>query len=146
MSPKPAPVAHLRHQRALTLAAAQAMAAAAEGFALARRWTVAIAVVDAAGGLILFHCLDGTQPASQDIAVLKARTAARLHRPTKALEETIAGGRVAVLSVPGMLALEGGVPIRVDEQIVGAIGVSGMASAQDAEVAAAGLAALQAEP
>ena len=135
---------HLRQLHALTLEAAQAMAAAAERFALARSWTVAIAVVDAAGGLILFHCLDGTQPASQDIAVLKARTAARLHRPTKALEEGIAGGRTALLSVPGMLALEGGVPIRVDDQVVGAIGVSGMASAQDAEVAAAGLAALQA--
>ena len=135
---------HLRQLHALTLEAAQAMAAAAERFALARSWTVAIAVVDAAGGLILFHCLDGTQPASQDIAVLKARTAARLHRPTKALEEAIAGGRTALLSVPGMLALEGGVPIRVDDQIVGAIGVSGMASVQDAEVAAAGLAALQA--
>jgi uncharacterized protein GlcG (DUF336 family) len=135
---------HLRQLHALTLEAAQAMAAAAERFALARAWTVAIAVVDAAGGLILFHSLDGTQPASQEIAVLKARTAARLHRPTKALEEGIAGGRTALLSVPGMLALEGGVPIRVDDQIVGAIGVSGMTSVQDAEVAAAGLAALQA--
>jgi uncharacterized protein GlcG (DUF336 family) len=136
---------HLRQLHALTREAAQAMAAAAERFALARAWTVAIAVVDAAGGLILFHSLDGTQPASQEIAVLKARTAARLHRPTKALEEGIAGGRTALLSVPGMLALEGGVPIRVDDQIVGAIGVSGMTSVQDAEVAAAGLAALQAQ-
>ena len=139
-------MAHLRDVRALTLEAAKAMAHAAERHAVERRWTVAIAVVDAAGGLILFHCLDGTQPASQEISVLKARTAARLHRPTKALEEAIAGGRAALLSVPNMLSLEGGLPIRVHAQVIGAIGVSGMASAQDAEVAAAGLAALEVEP
>src|SRR5512138_82768 len=105
---------HLRDVRALTLAAAKAMAEAAERFAAERRWTVAVAVVDAAGGLILFHCLEDTQPASQDIAILKARTAARLHRSTKALEDGIAGGRVALLSLPGALALEGGLPVKVD--------------------------------
>ena len=87
-------MAHLRDVRALTLDAAKAMAAAAERFALQRAWTVAVAVVDGAGGLILFHCLEDTQPGSQDIAVLKARTAARLHRSTKALEDGLpAGGR-----------------------------------------------------
>jgi glc operon protein GlcG len=136
-------MAHLRNVHALNLEGAKAMAEAAERLAIERGWTVAIAVVDAAGGLILFHCLDGTQPASQDIAVLKARTAARLHRPTKALEESIAGGRVALLSVPNMLSLEGGVPVRVQNTVVGAIGVSGMMSAQDAEVAAAGVAAFR---
>lgn len=139
-------MAHLRDVRALTLEAAKAVAEAAEKHAVERGWTVAVAVVDGAGGLMLFHCLDGTQPASQDIAILKARTAARLHRPTKALEDGIAGGRVALLSVPDMLALEGGVPIRVDGRVVGAVGVSGMNSSQDAEAAAAGLAALQAGP
>jgi uncharacterized protein GlcG (DUF336 family) len=136
-------MAHLRDVRALTLEAAKAMAETAERYALERGWTVGVAVVDAAGGLMLFHLLDGTQPASQDIAILKACTAARLHRPTKALEDGIAGGRVALLSVPDMLALEGGVPIRAGGRIIGAIGVSGMTSAQDAEVAAAGLAALE---
>lgn len=136
-------MAHLRDVRALTLEAAKAMAAAAERFALERQWTVAIAVVDAAGGLLLFHCLDDTQPASQEIAVLKARTAARLHRPTKALEDGIAGGRTALLTLPGALALEGGLPVRAAGRIVGAIGVSGMTSAQDGEVAAAGLAAFE---
>ena len=139
-------MAHLRDVRALTLAAAKAMAEAAERHALERGWTVAVAVVDASGGLILFHFLDGTQPASQDIAILKARTAARLHRPTKALEDGIAGGRVALLSVPDMLALEGGIPVRVGDRIIGAIGVSGMMSAQDSEVAAAGLAVLEIGP
>ena len=136
-------MAHLRNVRALTLEAAKTMAAAAERLAVERGWTVAVAVVDESGGLMLFQCLDGTQPASQDIAILKARTAARLHRPTKALEDGIAGGRVALLSVPDMLSLEGGVPIRVDGRVVGAIGVSGMNSSQDGEVAAAGLAALE---
>jgi uncharacterized protein GlcG (DUF336 family) len=134
---------HLRDVRALTLDAAKAMAAAAERFAAERGWTVAVAVVDGAGGLMLFHCLDETQPGSQDVAVLKARTAARLHRPTKALEDSIAAGRAALLTLPGIVALEGGLPIRVGGRVVGAIGVSGMASAQDGEVAAAGLAALE---
>jgi uncharacterized protein GlcG (DUF336 family) len=119
------------------------MAVAAERFAAERGWTVAVAVVDAGGGLILFHCLDDTQAGSREISVLKARTAALLHRPTKALEDGIAGGRTALLTIPGMVALVGGVPIRVDGTVVGAIGVSGMASAQDGEVAAAGLAALE---
>jgi glc operon protein GlcG len=135
-------MAHLRDARVLGGLEGQDAVAAAERFALERSWTVAIAVVDAAGGLMAFLCLEGTQPASQDIAVLKARTAARYHRPTKALEDGIAGGRLALLSLPGPLSLEGGFPIRSDGQVVGAIGVSGMVSAQDAEVATAGLAAL----
>jgi uncharacterized protein GlcG (DUF336 family) len=133
---------HLRTVPALTLDGARAMAVAAERFAAERGWTVAVAVVDAGGGLILFHCLDGTQAGSREISVLKARTAALLHRPTKALEDGIVGGRMALLTIPGLVALEGGVPIRVEGTVVGAIGVSGMASAQDGEVAAAGLAAL----
>jgi glc operon protein GlcG len=134
---------HLRDARVLTLDGAKAMVAAAERFADEHRWTVAVAVVDAAGGLILFHCLDDTQPGSQDVAVLKARTAARLHRPTKALEDGIAGGRIALLTLPNIVALEGGLPVRADGRVIGAIGVSGMSSAQDGEVAAAGLAALE---
>ena len=136
-------MAHSRETRALTLEGAKAAAAAAEAYALARGWTVAIAVVDASGGLLLFHFLDGTQPGSQDIAILKARTAARLHRPTKVLEEGIAGGRMALLSLPEALLLEGGVPVKSGGAFIGAIGVSGMQSPQDSEVAAAGLAALE---
>jgi len=135
---------HLRDVRALTLDAAKAMTGAAERFALERGWAVAVAVVDAAGGLILFHCLDDTQPGSQDIAVLKARTSARLHRSTKMLEDGVAGGRIALLTLPGVVALEGGLPIRIGGRVIGAIGVSGMGSAQDGEVAAAGLTALEA--
>jgi glc operon protein GlcG len=134
---------HLRDVRALTLDAAKAMTAGAERFATERGWTVAVAVVDAAGGLILFQCLDDTQPGSQDIAVRKARTAARLHRSTKMLEDGIAAGRIALLTLPDVVALEGGLPIRVGGRVIGGIGVSGMGSAQDGEVAAAGLAALE---
>lgn len=134
-------MAHVRQVPTLTLEAAKAMAAAAEAQAIRQGWTVAIAVVNAAGGLLLFHCLDDTQPASQEIAVHKARTAARLKRPTKALEDAVAGGRTAILSLEGVLAVEGGLPIEAIGQVIGAIGVSGMASAQDAEVARAGLAA-----
>jgi glc operon protein GlcG len=127
----------------LTLETAKRLAIAAEAEALRRGWTVAVAVVDPAGGLILFHSLDGTQPASQDIAVLKARTAARLKRPTKALEDGLASGRTALLTIPGALALEGGVPVLIQGQVAGAIGVSGMTSAEDGVVAAAGIAALE---
>lgn len=126
----------------LTLEAAKRLATAAEAEALTRGWTVAVAVVDPAGGLILFHALDGTQPASQDIAVLKARTAARFKRPTKALEDAVAAGRTALVTVPGVLALEGGVPVLAEGQVVGAVGVSGMSSAEDGVIAAAAIAAL----
>jgi glc operon protein GlcG len=132
---------HLRHLPTLTLDAAKAIASAAETFAVARGWTVAVAVVDAAGGLILFHSLDDTQPGSQDVALGKARTAARFKRPTRALEESVAGGRQALLSLPGATLVEGGVPITVEGRVVGAIGVSGMQSAQDSQVAEAGLTA-----
>ncbi|MEO6057593.1 MAG: heme-binding protein [Gemmatimonadales bacterium] len=139
-------MAHLRDVCALTLEAAKAVAEAAERFALERHWTVAVAVVDAAGGLVLFHCLEDTQPASQDIAVLKARTAARFHRPTKALEDGIAAGRAGLLSLPDIVALEGGLPIRSEGKVIGAVGVSGMTSPEDGQVAAAGLAALGLTP
>jgi glc operon protein GlcG len=134
---------HLRQLPTLTLAAAQAIAAAAEAFARERGWTVAIAVVDAAGGLILFQLLDDTQPGSQEVAVHKARTAARFKRPTKALEEAIAGGRQALLSLPGVTSVEGGLPIAVAGRVVGAVGVSGMQSSQDSQVAEAGLGAFR---
>ena len=127
----------------ITLEGAKALAAAGETEALKRGWAVAIAVVDPTGGLVLLHVLDGTQPASQDIAIEKARTAARFKRPTKAMEDGVAGGRTSLLSVSRFaLMLEGGAPITRDGVIIGALGISGMTSAQDGEVAAAALAAL----
>jgi len=98
--------------------------------------------VDEAGELVAFHKIDETQAGSIDIAIGKARTAARMKRPTKALEDAVAGGRTVFLAVDGLVPLEGGVPITVEGRVVGAVGVSGVTSQQDAQVAQAGIAAL----
>ena len=102
-------------------------------------WTVAAAVVDAGGALVYFERIDGTQSGSSDVAVLKARSAAAFKRPTKAFEEAVAGGRQALLSLPGAIALEGGIPLIVDGKIIGALGVSGATSQQDGACAQAGV-------
>ena len=128
--------------KVIGMEAARTMMAAAEAEAARNGWPVAIAIVDASGELIVFHKLDGTQSASIDIAIGKARTAARLRRPTKALEDAIASGRMALAAVEGITPLEGGVPITVEGQVIGAIGVSGVTSQQDAQVAQAGVGAL----
>jgi uncharacterized protein GlcG (DUF336 family) len=115
-----------------------AVAAIAEG--KKNGWTVAAAVVDPGGALVYFERVDGTQNASSELAVQKARTAATFKRPTKALEDAVAGGRNALLSLPpGTLELEGGIPLIVDGKIVGAIGVSGATSPQDGVCAQAGV-------
>jgi uncharacterized protein GlcG (DUF336 family) len=130
--------AQLLDAKVISLEAAKKMAAAAEAEARRNGWTVAVAVVDVSGGLILFHRLDRVQTASLDIAIAKARTAARFRRPTKALEDAVAGGRTAILSFEGVVAVEGGLPIVVGDDVIGAIGVSGMTSQQDGVVAKAG--------
>ena len=127
---------------ALSLEGARQLADAALTAARARQATIAVAVVNPAGGLLLFQMMDGTQPGSEDIAILKARSAARMRRSTKVLEDSLAAGRTGFLSLPGMLLLEGGVLVRIEGQIVGALGISGMTSVQDGEVAAAALAAV----
>ena len=124
----------------VTLEGAKQLAANAEAEALRRGWTIAVAVVNPDGGLVLFHMIDGTQPGSEQLAILKARTAARMKRTTKVLEDGVAGGRPALLSLPGLVMLEGGVPIIEDGELIGAIGISGMSSLQDGEIAAAALA------
>ena len=122
------------------LAAAKKAMAAAEAEAAKNSWPVAIAVVDSAGQLVLFQRQDGTQIGSIDIAVGKAKTANDFRRPTKALENAVAGGGAGLrlLSVRNMSPLEGGVPILADGKVIGAVGVSGVASGQDAQVAQAG--------
>jgi uncharacterized protein GlcG (DUF336 family) len=124
----------------ITLEGARHLAAKAEAEALRRGWTIAVAIVNPDGSLVLFHMIDGTQPGSEQLAILKARTAARMKRTTKVLEEGVAGGRPALLSLPGLVMLEGGVPIVEDGHLIGAIGISGMSSLQDGEIAAAALA------
>lgn len=129
--------------KSLTLEGAKKIVAAAEVSAKQNGWNVAIAVVDAGGYLIHYSRLDGTQAASTTIAVGKARTAVLFKRPTKALDEAITGGRTVMLAVEGMIPMEGGIPILVDGQIVGGVGVSGVLSTQDAVVAQAGIDALK---
>lgn len=126
----------------LTLADAKRVAAAAEAEARRNDWRVVIAIVDDAGLPVLLERLDGTQPASCEIALHKARAAALFRRPTKALEEIVAGGRVALLSLPHITPVEGGLPLLHEGQVVGAIGVSGVQSFEDGIVAKAGADAL----
>src|SRR5258705_5216262 len=120
------------------------MAAAGEAEARQNGWNVAIAIVDASGGLILFHKLDETQPGSIAVAQGKARAAALFKRPSKAMEEAIAGGKQAFLTIDGIVPMQGGLPIVVEAKIIGAIGVSGVTSAQDEQVAQTALGGLRA--
>ena len=110
--------------------------------AQSNQWAVTIAIVDDGGHPLALERLDGASPASAYIATEKARTAALGRRPSAAYEEMINGGRPAFLSAPLAGMLEGGVPVIVDGQVVGAVGVSGVKSAQDAQVASAGIASL----
>jgi glc operon protein GlcG len=126
----------------ITLEAAKNMAAAGEAEARKNGWNVAIAVVDASGGLILFHKLDETQPGSIAVAQGKARAAALFKRPSKAMEEAIAGGKQAFLTIEGIVPMQGGLPVIVEGKVIGAVGVSGVTSAQDEQVAQAALSGL----
>src|SRR5580765_8206033 len=118
------------------------MVAAGEAEARKNGWTVAIAIVDACGGLLLFHKLDETQPGSIAVAQGKARAAALFKRPTKAMEEAIAAGKQGFLTVEGIVPMQGGLPVIVEGKVIGAVGVSGVTSAQDEQVAQAAIAAL----
>lgn len=128
--------------KVLTLSGVRAMAEAAEAEARRNNRNVAIAVVDTHGELLFFLKMDNVQQQSVDIAQAKARTAARMRRPTKALDDAVVGGRWALLAVDGVLPLEGGVPVIHNGVVIGAVGVSGVTSAQDAQVAAAGIRAV----
>jgi uncharacterized protein GlcG (DUF336 family) len=133
--------AQLATKKALTLEAAKQIAAAAEVEAKKNNWTMVISVVDDGGHLLYLERMDGTQIGSVEVAQEKAATAVRFKRPSKALEDTIAGGRNAVLKLPGATPIEGGIPIMAGSELIGAIGVSGGTSPQDGQVAAAGITA-----
>ena len=133
----------MKTKKALTLDDARIIAAAAEAEALKNRWNVCIAIVDDGALLLHFHRLEGTQLASADIAIAKARSAMLGKRATKVYEDMINNGRHAALSMPGITHLEGGVPIVVAGEIIGAVGVSGVKSSEDAQVAQAGISALK---
>jgi uncharacterized protein GlcG (DUF336 family) len=126
----------------LSIAAAKKVMAAAEAEATTNKWGVSIAIVDSGGNLLMLHRLDNAQLSSVRLAEAKARTAVEFRRPTKALEDAVAGGGVGLRVLTfGACVAEGGVPIVAGGKIVGAIGVSGVASHQDALVATAGAAA-----
>ncbi|MDR7305010.1 heme-binding protein [Rhodoferax saidenbachensis] len=121
----------------------KAIAAAAEAEALKNNWAVSIAIVDDGGHLLSYQRLDGAAPISAHIAPAKARTAALGRRESKVYEDMINGGRVSFLSAPDLDGmLEGGVPILKDGQCLGAVGVSGVKSSEDAQIAKAGIAAI----
>lgn len=121
----------------------KAMAAAAEAEAHKHNWAVSIAIVDDGGHLLWFQRLDGAAPISAHIAPGKARASALGRRESKVYEDMINGGRASFLSAPGLEGmLEGGVPILKDGQCLGAVGVSGVKSSEDAQIAKAAVAAL----
>jgi glc operon protein GlcG len=129
-------------KKALSLGVAKQVAAAAEKHASANKWNVCIAVVDDGGHLVYFQRMDGTQTGSVQVSQRKAQTAIAFKRPSKVFEEGVAGGRNALLGLPGAVPLEGGVPLAVDGQMIGAIGISGVTAQQDGMIAQAGADAL----
>ena len=133
----------MKNTKALTLDDAKRMAAAAEAEAIARNWTVSIAVCDAGGHLILLQRMDGAPLMSAAVAPEKARTCVLSGKPSKVFEDMVNNGRFAALALP-VVPLEGGEPVVVDGVVIGAVGVSGVKAGEDAQVARAGVAALAA--
>src|SRR5262249_14751477 len=123
------------------LNAAKKIAAAAELEAARRHLTAVVVVVDDGGHLLVLHRTDNTQVASVEVGIGKARTAAIFRRPSKDFEDQVRDGRVAALALPGATPLQGGVPIRYQGKVIGAIGVSGESPQEDEDVAKAGAAA-----
>ena len=133
----------MKTKHELELADVKAIAAAAEAEALKNNWPVTIAIVDDGGHLLWLQRLDGAPPISAHIGPAKAHTAALGRRESKVYEDIINGGRTAFLTAPDVQGLlEGGVPIMKDGFCLGAVGVSGVKSTEDAQIAKAGIAAL----
>jgi uncharacterized protein GlcG (DUF336 family) len=130
------------HKPVVTLALAQKLAAAAERAIAERAWKMYVAVGDDSGTPVLVVRVNDAQPASYEIAVLKAQCAARFRRPTKVWEERVKSGAANVMSLPGIVASEGGVPLVVGGALIGAVGVSGGTGAEDGVIGAAVLAEL----
>jgi len=124
---------------------AKKVAAPALAEARKNQWAMAVAIVDTAGDLVYFEKMDDTQVGSVEVAIAKARSAARFKRPTKAFQDALAAGGegLRILALNGAIPVDGGVPLVVGGKIVGAIGMSGGTSAQDGQAAAAGAAVLK---
>jgi glc operon protein GlcG len=129
----------------LTLEAARIAMAACEAEAVKGGWKVVIAIVDEGGHALMVHRLDGAQWSSIETSIEKARAATAWKRPSRMLEESVNNGRFAFLSIAqGMAILQGGVPLEIEGQVIGAIGVSGVKASDDEIIALAGIHALQA--
>jgi glc operon protein GlcG len=129
-------------RQALTLDIAKQVAAAAAAEAAANKWTVVIAILDEGGNLMYLERADDTQIGSIQVAQDKARSAVAFKRPTKVFEDAVAGGRTAIIKLPGAMPVEGGLPLMLNGRVAGAIGVSGVTSQQDGQIAKAGADAL----
>lgn len=127
----------------LTLDLAKKVASKASAEAAKNQWNVVIAIVDDGGNLIYLEKMDGTQIGSIEVAQAKATTALKFKRSTKVFEDAVAGGRNALLSMPGVVALEGGFPLMFEGVQIGAIGISGVKSNEDGIVAMAGATVLE---
>jgi len=127
--------AQLIEKKTLSLELAKKIAEVAEAEAIKNNWSVVISIVDDGGNLVYLCRMDNTQIGSIEVSIQKARTAIFFKRPTKVFEDMVAGGRNAILSLPGVLPLEGGMPLIVKGQIIGAIGISGAKSNEDGIVA-----------
>ena len=132
----------MAYKPVLTLEDAKRIAAAAECEAQNNAWAVVIAVVDDGGHLLYLQRSHETQFGSVETAIAKAHAAVAFQRPTKASEDAVLSGRLIHLALPGVIPAEGGVPIIIDDNVIGGLGVSGGRSVQDGQVAAAGLNAL----
>ncbi|MCG6932988.1 MAG: heme-binding protein [Gallionella sp.] len=132
----------MKSKKHLTLADVKIIAAGCESEAVRQNWAVTIAIADEGGHLLWLQRLDGAPLISMDIATGKAHTSAMGRRPSKSFADRIAGGETSVLSMPGGLTfLEGGEPIVIDGECVGAVGVSGVKSGEDAQIARYGISA-----
>jgi glc operon protein GlcG len=129
----------MKNRPALTLDDCRKLTAAAEAEARKNKWEVAIVILDDGGHVLHAMRMDGATPANIAIATEKARTAALTRRSSKMWEERVAGGRVSMLKMPGVLPVEGGLPIIAEGTCVGAVGVSGVASHEDAQIGQAGI-------
>jgi uncharacterized protein GlcG (DUF336 family) len=132
----------MKTRQELTLADCESIAAAAQAEARRNNWMVSIAILDDGGHLLHFARMDGASPASVAISVEKARTAAMTRRTSGVWEERIKQGRTSMLKMPGILPVQGGVPIIVEGSCVGGVGVSGVQSHEDEQIAQAGIDAL----
>ena len=126
----------------LTLEAAKRITAAAQAEAKSNDWRVVIAVVDDGGHLLYLERSHDTQFGSVETAIQKAHAAVAFQRPTKVSEDAVLSGRLIHLALPGVIPAEGGVPLQINGVVVGGLGISGVRSSQDGQVAAAGVAAL----